>query len=166
MNTKLVAVIVIIIIVIVAGISLYYVSTKLSSTVDSSSTSLAVGNVTSVEIVSDNLTVGYQSGLWEVTLKNTGNTAVSMIFITLKTPISSYMCTSEIGASSLSFSLCSPGSSPGNPLPPGLTIFGSASGSGEGSATIGSSYPVDARVTYANGVVDWVNSTVTAQAPS
>jgi hypothetical protein len=169
MNTKITAVVVIVIIIVVAGVSLYYVSAKLSaSSTDSttSSTTVISGNATSVVFVSDSLTVGFQSGLWDVTLKNTGDVGVKMMVVTLETPITSYMCTASFGGSTLSFSNCTPGASPGNPMPAGGLLVGSASGSGEGSATIGSSYTVAAKVTYLNGVVEWSNSTVVAQSPS
>jgi hypothetical protein len=164
MNTRVLAVVVIIIIIVVAGVSLYYVSSKLGSTIASSNTSLAIGNSTSVQVVSDNLTVGFQSGTWEITLKNAGDTAVSNLTVYLETPIRSEVCSGASTSSGLSFSLCP--STPGNPMPPAATISGLASGAGEGSAKVGSSYPVDAKIAYANGKTVWMNTTVTAtQAP-
>lgn len=162
-STVVIAVVVVVVIVVVAGIALFVISSKLSST-GTPSTSVAVGTVASVQIINNSLSVGYQSGLWEIGLKNTGNTGVSMITIYLKTPTPSEVCSASSNSAGLSFSLCP--SVPGNPLPPGTTIFGVASGIGEGSATIGSSYPVDAKVTYASGTIGWVNETVTAQQPS
>jgi hypothetical protein len=114
-----------------------------------------------VEIVSDNLTVGFQSGLRQIALQNSGSVSVSKIIVYLRTPIESELCSGSDSSSGLSFNNCTVAPS-GNPLPPGGTVSGYATGIGEGSAKVGSQYPADAKVSFDNGNTVWVNSTVTA----
>jgi hypothetical protein len=164
LNTRFLSVLVIIVIIVVAAAALYIFTSNLTSPSNTDTIITATTGVASVQIVADNLTVGYQSGLWEIVLKNTGQVAVTMVTVYLETPTRSELCSASSASSGLSFSFCP--STPGNPLPSGVIISGSGSGVGEGSGTVGSSYPVDAKITFANGNTSWVNSTVTATNPS
>ena len=171
LNTKVTAIIVIVVIVAVAGASLYVVSARLTASSITTSfvssgtvTTDTSGNITSVDIISDNLTVGFQSGLWQLIIKNNGTVGVSVITVYLKTPTPSEICSAGSLDDGLSFFYCP--STAGNPLPPGTTAYGTASGVGEGSATVGSSYPVDCKVTYDNDVTAWSNFTVIATLPT
>ena len=161
MKSKVVAVIVVIFVIVIAGVVLDLVSAKLSTSNITTTSIATAGSNSQVQIISDNLTLGYLSGLWEIELKNSGNISVSTINIVLNTPIESRVCSGSTPSDGLVFSLCPPLAA--NPLPPGATIVGAASGVGEGSAKIGSSYPVSARITFANGNSTWLNTTVTAQ---
>jgi hypothetical protein len=176
MNRKVVTILVIVVvIVLVAGLAVYLVAAKLSA-VDTATTSglqistasestSFIGTVAQVQIFSDNLTVGYQSGLWVFFVKNTGNVNVSEMVVYLETPIQSKVCSASSPGAGLNFAQC-PSMAPGNPLPPGVTTFSSASGAGEGSGVPGMAYPVDAKVTYANGQTIWTNTTVIAKQPA
>lgn len=162
---------IIVTVILVATSSLYIVSVKLGS-IDSSSNSTKLsttlsfgGGPPSVKIIEDNLTVGFQSGLWIVTMQNTGVTGITTITIYLITPIQSKLCSGTTPDAGLFFANCQFGLA-GNPLPPGSLVTGSGTGVGEGSATIGSSYPVGAQLTFTNGTSMWVNSTVMATEPN
>jgi hypothetical protein len=153
--------IVIIAIIIIAGITLYFVFSPKKSTGSTLLQTNATASGMNVEISSDNLTVGFQSGLWQMALYNSGSVAVSKIVVYLETPTPSEVCSGSTVSSGLSFSFCTVAPS-GNPLPPASTLTGEASGIGEGSATVGSHYPVAAKVLFSNGDTVWVNSTVIA----
>ena len=168
MNSKVIAVIVVVIILI-AGVALYIVSLKLGGSVNDSTGTTGVSGTSAgksaVQYVSDNLTVGFQSGLWTVTLRNTGVSGISYIVVYLLTPVESKLCGGTTEDAGLAFINCQL-QLPGNPFPSGSILSGTGSGIGEGSAKVGSAYPVGAELTFSNGTVVWVNSTVTAQSPS
>ena len=162
MNNKALAVI-IIIIAVAAVSALYYETAAHGSTISTLPQSIATASGMNVVITSDNLTVGFQSGLWQVALHNVGSVSVSKIVVYLVTPTESKVCSGTDSSSGISFNNCTVAPS-GNPLPPGATISGYATGIGEGSAKVGSSYPVAAKVAFVNGDIVWVNSTVIASA--
>jgi len=160
MNTRAVVVVIVIIAVIVAT-SLYFETASRGLTASTLPQSIAIQSGMNVAISSDNLTVGVQSGLWQMELRNAGTVSVSNIVVYLQTPTESKVCSGADSSSGLFFSNCTVAPS-GNPLPPGAAVSGYATGIGEGSATVGSNYPVAAKVTFDNGDVVWVNSTVLA----
>jgi hypothetical protein len=161
-----VTVAVIIIIGVIVSVSLIYYETAGHSPVGSTvAYSAAIQSGMNVQFVSNNLTVGFQSGLWQMSLKNVGTVSVSKMTVFLNTPVGSYVCSGVDQSAALSFSNCTVAPS-GNPLPSGTTISGSASGIGEGSGKVGSTYGVAARVLFSNGDTVWINSTVTATTPT
>jgi hypothetical protein len=167
MKTSTVVVLVVGVVVIIAGAALYYsigspggaVTTSTSAVVtkSASSASAAAMNVT---IASDNLTVGYKSGFWQIALENAGSVPVSAITAFLLTPTRSFICSGTDSSNGLLFGNCPAPSA--NPLPPGSTVTGTSTGVGPGSAQVGMQYKVAAHITFANGQNVWVNSTVTA----
>ncbi len=167
MNFKVTLAVVAIIVLIVA-VSLIYYETSGHGSGGSTGTipySVATQSGMNVQFVSNNLTVGFQSGLWQMSLKNTGTVSVSKVRVYLETPIDSFVCSGVDESAGLSFNNCTVAPS-GNPLPPGGAVAGSASGVGEGSAKAGSQYDVAANVLFSNGDTVWVNSTVTATTPT
>jgi hypothetical protein len=164
MNFKLSLAVVVVIVIIVVAAALYF-GTSIQAAGSTLPISVATRSGMDVEVVSANLTVGFQSGLWQISLKNTGTVSVMKIKVYLTTPIDSFVCSGPDQSAGLSFSNCTVAPS-GNPLPPGTTISGSASGIGEGSGKVGSQYGVAAKVLFSNGDTVWVNSTVTATNPS
>jgi hypothetical protein len=165
MNFKVTVAVVVIIAVIVSVSLIYYETTGHTAGGSTVAYSIATQSGMNVQFVSNNLTVGFQSGLWEMSLKNVGTVSVSKLTVFLNTPVDSYVCSGVDQAAGLSFSNCTVAPS-GNPLPTGGTISGSASGIGAGSGKIGSAYGVAARVLFSNGDTVWVNSTVTAMTPT
>ena len=165
MNFKVTLAVIIIIVVIVAVSLLYYETAGRAAGGSTVAYSVATQSGMNVEFVSNSLAVGFQSGLWQMSLKNVGTVSVSKMTVYLKTPVDSYVCSGADQSAGLAFSNCTVQVS-GNPLPPEATLSGSASGTGEGSAKVGSTYSVTARVLFSNGDTVWVNSTVTASAPT
>jgi hypothetical protein len=163
--SRLLVVAVIVILVAVAG--LYFAISSKPGTA-TSSTTVSGSSGPDVTIASDNVTiVGFQSGTWQLSLRNGGSIPVSYITAYLMTPTNAMICSGAQQSNGLKFENCPqvnglPVGTPGNPLPPGTTVVGSASGFGPGSATSGTAYPVAVHVTFANGQTAWVNSTVTA----
>ncbi|MFI5419509.1 MAG: hypothetical protein ACHQ1H_00935 [Nitrososphaerales archaeon] len=165
MNFK-VTVAVVVIIAVIVSVSLIYYETAGHTAVGSTvAYSIATQSGMNVQFVSNNLTVGFQSGLWQMSLKNVGTVSVSKMMVRLITPVDSYVCSGVDQSAGLSFANCTVAPS-GNPLPPGATVSGSASGIGEGSGKVGSTYTVVAKVLFSNGDTVWVNSTVTATTPT
>jgi hypothetical protein len=147
MNFKLsIAVIVVIAVIVITAIFYFETPTKVGgSTIP---ISIATQSGMNVQFASTNLTVGFQSCLWQLSLRNSGTVSVSKIKVHLATPIDSFVCSGPDQSAGLSFNNCTVAPT-GNPLPPGTTIMGSASGVGEGSARVGSSYKVAANVLFA-----------------
>ena len=164
MNFKI-AIVVIVVIAVIVLASVFYFETSNHTTGGTIPISVATQSGMNVQFVSSKLTVGFQSGLWQLSMKNVGTVSVSKIKVYLETPIDSFVCSGGGVAAGLTFNNCIVAPTD-NPLPPGSTIVGSASGVGEGSAKVGSSYDIDANVVFANGDTVWVNSTVTATTPS
>ena len=165
MNLKLSIAVVLVIAVIVLASLYYYETSPKGTSTGTIPLSIATQNGMNVQFVSSNLTVGFQSGLWTMSLKNVGTVSVSKIKVYLGTPIDSYVCSGGGLSAGLSFQNCIVFPSD-DPLPPGNTTLGSASGIGEGSAKVGSTYVITANVLFSNGNTVWVNSTVTATAPT
>jgi hypothetical protein len=165
MNFKITIAVIVVIAVIVIASLFYYETSSNHATGGTIPLSIATQNGMNVQFVSSNLTVGFQSGLWQMSLKNTGTVSVSKIKVYLETPIESFVCSGGSQSAGLEFQNCLVAPTD-DPLPPGTTISGSANGVGEGSAKLGSSYVISAAVLFANGDTVMINSTVTATAPS
>lgn len=112
-----------------------------------------------VTVLSDNLTVGFGSGLWGLTIENSGSVPIKQMTAVLSTPTETEMCT---GYNNLLVFVNCPESELATPYAPGTTVRSYASGAGPGSAVPGSSYPVTLRVTFVDGTATNFTSTVTA----
>ena len=103
-----------------------------------------------VLVTTDNLTVGYQSGLWTLDLKNAGTQPLLEVTAILSTPVESKLCTG-LAFSTLSFYNCP--ALQGKPVPVGGSIGGYTTGAGPGSAVIGKAYNVTVTSTFQDGTV-------------
>lgn len=113
----------------------------------------------SLSIVGDELTVGFESGLWNMTLVNSGNVGVTKIMAVLATPTQTEVCTGILGG--VSFKNCP--ATQVDPIAPGTRLSAYASGAGPGSATVGDSYTVTVVALFSNGQSTNMTSTVVAQ---
>jgi hypothetical protein len=113
-----------------------------------------------VSVLSDNLTVGAGSGLWGITIENSGGAAIKEMTAVLSTPVRTMMCTGYDNL--LTFVNC-PTSALVTPYAPGTTVRSYASGAGPGSAVPGQSYQVVLVVSFVGGVDMNFTSSVTAQ---
>jgi hypothetical protein len=159
-NMRLIIVLagVLLIVVVVGGV-LYAMApgTQPSSTTSQAFNQTGGGKMT---VVSQNLTVGFHSGLWQVTVQNTGSVGVSQITIVLPTPTEAKVCTGAYGG--LKFSNCPASPDPSGPLAPNQVMSTYVTGAGPGSATVGNSYNVTVTSKFADGTTSVVNATVIA----
>ncbi|HXW36790.1 MAG TPA: hypothetical protein VEJ36_02660 [Nitrososphaerales archaeon] len=112
-----------------------------------------------VSVQSDILTVGYQAGLWNITILNSGTLPLVKLTVVLSTPVQTEVCSGFQGG--IAFRNCP--ATQGGPYPPGTKLVAYASGAGPGSATIGSSYLVTMDASFANGESLNFTSYVTAE---
>jgi hypothetical protein len=138
-------------------------STSSSSGVSTSSANTS--NSTSsghFKVIVDNLTVGFQSGLWQVAIQESGGRQVKQLTMVLSTPTRAMICTGLSGSFSFAFCPATPSSS--GAFSAGSTFVGFATGAGPGSATPGKSYPVTIDVVYSDGST--LNDTISVVAAS
>lgn len=144
-----------------------------SSTGTSQSSSSAEGPF---KITYESLTVGYQGGLFQLALENTGGQPVVGIVATLNVPTpngtrQAVMCTGG-STGAMGFGSCLPAphksytASPatGGSFPANTTFTGFDSGVGPGSAVAGQSYPLIVVANFLDGTSS--NQTFTVQAVS
>lgn len=141
-------------------------SSAVSTTSAMSSTGVAnTSNSTSsgpFKVIVDNLTVGFQSGLWQVAIQESAGRQVKQLTMVLSTPTEAMICTGLSGSFSYAFCPATPASS--GAFSAGSTFVGFATGAGPGSATPGKSYPVTIDVVYSDGST--LNDTLSAVALS
>lgn len=113
----------------------------------------------SVTVLSNNLTVGFQAGLWGLSIRNTGSVGVTEITAVLSTPTQTEMCTGLHGG--IGFTNCP--SVAVSPFSPGSVITGFASGAGPGSAVPGVSYTMTLVLSFEDGTSTNVTSSVVAR---
>ena len=163
-TTLVLAVVVILVIGSAIGVFLYSMPPSTGSSSSSSapsSASQSASGVANFKVLSDSIVVGYNSGLWTISLQDVGGKSVRTLTVVLGTPTESKMCTGF--SSGLSFSNCP--AIPRTPdFPVNATFSGFASGAGPGSAKPGNSYPVKIMAVFADGTT--VTETSTVQATS
>jgi len=147
-----------------AGVGIFLYSASGPTTSSSTSGAVQSGSTggTWFTVGYDTITVGYNSGLWQLQLQDVSGKQVKLLTATLSTPVESKMCTSVFGG--FSFPNCpatppSAGTFPGN-----STFTGSATGIGPGSAKPGTSYRVTIDVVFADGTTRNDTLSVTAAA--
>jgi hypothetical protein len=143
--------------VIILG--LVFFSPRTPDNLQSASSRTTVTTGEYVTILSDNLTVGYNSGAWVISLTINGNVGVSKITAILSTPVEAKICGGDAGG--LSFQNCNrpqAATTLGGP-----TILGYATGAGPGSAVVGRSYNVTVNLTLVDGRTSTITSSVIAQ---
>jgi hypothetical protein len=160
-----------VLVVVIIGVAAFFVLSPTSSNSTSSFRSTATSSTTgagastgaAVAVLSDNLTVGFQAGTWQIKLQNSGTKTISEIEVVLSTPTQTVVCTGT-AQSGMAFANCPATVSKDGPLAPGGTITGFASGIGAGSAKAGSTYPLTINVVFSDATKAAMNSTVTATA--
>jgi hypothetical protein len=163
-TTLVLTVVVILVIGSAIGVFLYSMPPSTSSSSSSSAPSSASQSASggaNFKVLSDSIVVGYNSGLWTISLQDVGGKSVRTLTVVLGTPTESKMCTGF--SSGLSFSNC-----PATPRTPDFavnaTFSGFAAGAGAGSAKPGNSYAVKIMAVFADGTT--VTETSTVQATS
>jgi len=137
------------------GVAVYLTSTppKTSSTTSSAAASGSTSPGSPLFRVDyDNLTTGYNSGLWQISLTDIGGQKVKLLTATLSTPVETKLCTGALGG--FYFSNCAPTTYPdAGSFPINATFKGYATGAGPGSAKLGTSYTVTLNVVFADGTM-------------
>lgn len=157
-------------VIVVAAFGIFLEGTSHSSTVSSSSLSTGTSGAAPFKVLYDNLTVGFQGGLWQLGFQDTGNQSVLKMVAVLFTPVETSMCSGFY--SGLLFSNCSsvadaPSSAgPSNKYPNGFplnyTFTGYATGLSPGSAIVGQNYTVHITALFVGGAT--INQTSTVEA--
>jgi hypothetical protein len=110
-------------------------------------------------IANDELLVGFQSGLWNMTMVNSGTDGITKLTAVLATPVRTEVCSGFLPG--VTFKNCPAVN--GNAIPPGTKIESYATGAGPGSATIGDSYNITIDATFSDGQQYNFTSSITAQ---
>jgi hypothetical protein len=145
-------VVVILLVVGAAGVAVYLYATpsRTSSTTSTASATSTSSAPPLFRVDYDNLTVGYNSGLWQLALTDISGQKIKLLTATLATPIESKLCTGALGG--FYFSNCAPTTYPdAGFFPANATFKGFATGAGPGSAKLGSTYTVTLNVVFADG---------------
>lgn len=132
--------------------------------------STAAATLSDFTVVSDNLTVGFQGGLWQIEFQTTGGRQVSSITVALFTPTKTLMCSGVFGGLDFANCSCSQDSSScatldpshANGFPANFTFSGYTTGAGAGSATPGKSYTVALTAQFTDGTQTNETTSVTA----
>lgn len=138
----------------------------------SASTSSSAGNSAAgpFKVNYNNLTVGYNGGLWNIGFTDVSGKKVSVLTVTLHTPVESVLCTGFLGKMQFSNCISGPNKTylgtpdPNGPFPANATFTGFTSGVGPGSAKAGQTYSVVITASFSDGTS--VNQTSTVQAIS
>jgi len=117
------------------------------------------------KIIAANLTVGYNSGLWTMTIQSSSTKGIQLLTVILNTPTQSKMCTGVFGGS-LQFSNCPSTPPASGSYAPGTVFTGYASGVGSGSAVPGKSYTVNINAVYSDGSITNDTISITAATSS
>ena len=144
------------------GVGVYFSGTTTSSgsTTTGVSNSSGVTSTADWKILSENLTVGYNSGLWAMHIQSTSTKQIKLLTVILNTPTQSKMCTGVFGG--FSFSNCPSTPPTSGAFPAGADFNGYASGVGAGSATSGKSYTININAVYSDGSVSNDTLSITA----
>ena len=144
------------------GIFLYTPSPSTTSTLSSSSASNNTSGGTWFKVNYDTLSVGYNSGLWQIELQDVSGKQVKTLTATLATPTRTVICTGVFGG--FVFSNCPTTPQSAGAFPANMTFTGYASGVGAGSAKSGTSYQVTINAVFADGTK--ANDTISVTASS
>jgi len=133
------------------AVYLYANPSKTSSTTRTSTASTSSSSGAPLFRVDyDNLTVGYNSGLWQISLTDIGGQKIKLLTATLSTPVETKLCTGALGG--FFFGNCAPTTYPdAGFFPTNATFKGFATGAGPGSAKLGTAYTVTLNVVFADG---------------
>jgi hypothetical protein len=153
------------------GVFLYTTSTPTASSSTSGNSAVSStanfsnsGSTANFKINYDNLTVGYNSGLWSLSLTSTSGKQVKLLTAILSTPAEAKLCTGELGGFYFGNCPATPPFTPTGTFLPNATFTGYAAGIGPGSAKVGNSYKVTLDVVFADGTN--VNDTLSVTATS
>jgi len=149
-----------VVVILVVAVGGYLAVSSMSKS--SSSTQTTVSGANGIEVISDSLTVNANAGtgLWSISVENTGTLSVSTMYANIATNPPLLLCSGNTPSAGLEYKNCP--STAGSPLPPNAIINGSSSGTGASSATVGNSYAVSVHLTFTGGQTAWVNSTIIA----
>ncbi len=152
-----------VVVIAAAGIFLYSAPpSTVSSSTGSSSQSSSGGGSGPFKVNYDTLTVGYNSGLWEISVQDVSGKQVKLLTAILSSPTESKICTGVFGG--FNFGNCPATPPTSGAFAANANFTGYASGVGPGSATPGKSYPVTLQVVYNDGTA--LNQTLTVTATS
>jgi len=135
----------------IVAVYLYAPPSKTSSTTSTTTSSSSSSSGPALFRVDyDNLTVGYNSGLWQISLTDIGGQKIKLLTATLSSPVETKLCTGALGG--FFFGNCSPTTYPDSgSFPANATFKGFATGAGPGSAKLGKTYTVTLNVVFADG---------------
>jgi hypothetical protein len=150
------------------GIGIFFYTASPSTTSSSTSSSTVSGTNQTTDsngsgpfkVNYNTLVVGYNSGLWQLSIQDTSGKQIKELTAVLKTPTESEMCTGLGGG--FSFNNCPATPSSAGAFPVNATFTGYASGVGAGSAKSGETYQVIFVAVYSDGT--GLNQTVSVTA--
>jgi hypothetical protein len=108
------------------------------------------------KVIYVSLNVGYDSGLWQLSIQDVSGKPVKLLTAVLNTPTQSKMCTGEFGG--FGFSNCPTTPPSSGVFATNATFTGFATGQGAGSATPGTTYSITLDVVWGDGTT--VNATI------
>ena len=137
-------------------------STSSTSSGSSASNTISTSGGTWFKVNYDTVSVGYNSGLWQIELQDISGKQVKTLTAILSTPTQAMICTGVFGG--FVFSNCPPTPPSAGAFPANMTFTGYASGVGAGSAKPGSTYPIHIIAVFADG--SKANDTISVTASS
>ena len=167
-QTTLVLGVIALLVIASAGVGVYLYSSSNMSTAQSTgstpalSTTISGNGTTHFKVNYDQLVVGYNSGLWSLSLMSTGGKPIKLLTAVLSTPVESKLCTGELGG--FYFSNCPATSPASGAFPTNATFTGYGAGTGPGSAKVGNTYKVTLVEVFADGTKTNETLSVTAAA--
>jgi hypothetical protein len=128
----------------------FYGGTATTVTSSTSGSIQTVGSSTSAhfKVNYDNLTIGYKSGLWSLSIQDVSGKPVMLLTAILHTPSESKICTGLFGG--FVFSNCPSTPPQSGSWPVNATFTGYAAGAGPGSAVPGKTYSVTIVAVFAD----------------